>query len=96
MEVTNAMLLTAISDLSGFVKVLTEDVKTLTEDMVEVKSDIAGMKVEISGMKQEMQRMIEKINANHDLAIRIDDKVTLLNVDFLGTRADVLALQRAK
>jgi len=82
MEVTNAMILTAISDLSGFVK-------TLTEGMVEVKSDIAEM-------KQEMKQMNEKIDATHDLAIRIDDKVTILNGEFLGTRADVLALQRAK
>ncbi|MEK5037824.1 hypothetical protein [Sporosarcina sp. FSL K6-3457] len=110
MEITNTMILTAITDLSGFVKVLVEDVKTLTEDMVEVKSDIAGMKEDISGIKveltevkeevssikQEMKQINEKIGATHDLAIRIDDKVTILNGEFLGTRADVLALQRAR
>ena len=103
MEITNTMILTAITDLSGFVKVLTEDVKTLTEDMVEVKSDIAGMKEDISGMKEEisgmkkdMQRMDEKIDNTYKLAKRIDNKLSILNEDLIQTRVDVLELQRAK
>ncbi len=54
------------------------------------------MKEEDSSIKQEMKQMSGKIEAIHDLAIRIDDKVTTLNGEFLGIRADVLALQRAR
>lgn len=96
MEITNTMILTAITDLSGFVKVLTEDVKTLTEDMVEVKSDIAGMKEEISGMKQDMQQMNEKVDNTYKLSKRIDTKLFILNEDLIQTRAGVLELQHAK
>ena len=62
MEITNSVILTAITDLSGFVK-------KHTEDMVEVKRDIAGMKEDISGIRQEMQLMNKKIDGTHDLAI---------------------------
>ena len=82
MEVTNAMILTAITDLSGFVK-------TLTEDMVEVKSDIAEI-------KEEMKQMNLKIDENTKSVRRIDDKLTILNEDLVETRTDVFQLQRAR
>ena len=85
------MILTAFTDLAGFVKIL-------TEAMVEAKSDIAGMKKTISSIKQEMKQMNGKIDTTYNIAIaqRIDDKLMLLSVDFVGIRADVLALQLAK
>jgi hypothetical protein len=81
-QVTNETILTAISELSGYVK-------TLSADMVEVKKDIAEI-------KQETQLMNEKIDTNHKITKSIDRKISLLNDGILTTRADVLELQRSK
>ncbi len=81
-QVTNETILTAISELSNYVK-------TLSADMIEVKQEISEMKVE-------MQRMNEKIDENHKVTKSFDRKIYVLNDEMLTMRADIVELQRAK
>lgn len=81
-QVTNETILTAISELSNYVK-------TLSADMIEVKQGI----VEI---KEEMKRMNEKIDENHKVTKSFDRKIYVLNDEMLTMRADIVELQRAK
>ncbi|MFC5590501.1 hypothetical protein ACFPRA_16465 [Sporosarcina soli] len=81
-QVTNETILTAISELSNYVK-------TLSADMIEVKQEI----VEI---KEEMKRMNEKIDENHKVTKSFDRKIYVLNDEVLTMRADIVELQRAK
>ncbi|MCG7335595.1 hypothetical protein MHZ95_09920 [Sporosarcina sp. ACRSM] len=102
-QVTNETILTAISELSGYIK-------TLSADMMEVKTDIVGMKEEISSIKgniseikeeifeikEEMQKMNKKIDFTYKLTRAVDNKFTVLNADLITTRAEVLELQRTR
>lgn len=80
--VTNETILTAISELSGYVK-------KLSADMVEVKQELSEIKVE-------MQRMNDKVVENHKVTKSFDRKIYVLNDEILTMRADIVELQHAK